>query len=341
MQARFAEKPRTYYAHNATQARGYDFSRSRSLSRTSSGAGGSLSSLWEAQETQGMPEGITNIQGFNRPQPPGKRLKFDPAAPLIVLSSSEDVSMSMGSETSLQRAHRLQDGGNTPGHAGGIKTPSRALSMSVDGSQASNKMSIDLYDPNNFLKEGIDFPPAAQAHAVTPLAPTSPPRDSCITGHTTPWSGTSPARIAAFAGTGRIWNMEAMVDIGNVVYNHLGIKLEPIHTKAGLLLQDLTEIIPPAEATTEAKFSSESYLSRVIYENFLAETVEQRIIAAPGMQWDRLAVWQANAALRLIGIQFQVLPEVDYNTGTQDTVLNIIYTEGVKGRAIAALRMAN
>lgn len=135
--------------------------------------------------------------------------------------------------------------------------------------------------------------------------------------------------------------MEAMVDIGNVVYNHLGIKLEPIHTKAGLLLQDLTEIIPPAEATTEAKFSSESYLSRVIYENFLAETVEQRIIAAPGMQWDRLAVWQANAALRLIGIQFQVLPEVDYNTGTQDTVLNIIYTEGVKGRAIAALRMAN
>ena len=49
----------------------------------------------------------------------------------------------------------------------------------------------------------------------------------------------------------------------------------------------------------------------------------------------------ANAALRLIGIQFQVLPEVDYNTGTQDTVLTIIYSEGVKGRAIAALRMAN
>ena len=46
-------------------------------------------------------------------------------------------------------------------------------------------------------------------------------------------------------------------------------------------------------------------------------------------------------ALRLIGIQFQALPEVDHNTGTQDTVLNIIYTEGVKGRAIAALRMAN
>ena len=59
------------------------------------------------------------------------------------------------------------------------------------------------------------------------------------------------------------------------------------------------------------------------------------------MQWDRLAVWQANAALRLIGIQFQVIAEVDYNMHTEDTVLTIIYSEGVKGRAIAALRTAD
>ena len=344
MQARFAEKPRNtraYYGLSATQAMGHDLNRSRSLSRTSSGAGGSFSSLWDAQEMQEKTQDITRIEGFNRPQPPGKRVKYDLAAPIIVLSSSEDGSMSLGSETSMERTRRLRDGGHTPGLLSNTTQPSRAASMSLDGSRASSRMSMDLFNPDDFHKEGIDLPPAAQAHSVTPLPPTSPPRSLYIKGSTTPWSRTSPARIAAFAGTGRVWNMEAMVYIGNVVYDHLGIKLEPVHTPAGSLLQDLTEIIPPAETTTEAKFSSESYLSRVIYENFLAETVEQRIIAAPGLQWDRLAVRQANAALRLIGIQFQVLPEVDYNTGTQDTVLTIIYSEGVKGRAIAALRMAN
>ena len=106
MQARFAEKPRNtraYYGLSATQAMGHDLNRSRSLSRTSSGAGGSFSSLWDAQEMQEKTQDITRIEGFNRPQPPGKRVKYDLAAPIIVLSSSEDGSMSLGSETSMER----------------------------------------------------------------------------------------------------------------------------------------------------------------------------------------------------------------------------------------------